>query len=48
MGVILYIFKKITYNTDYPEGTLAQFRNDYLPRIDITVDMIATGANLKP
>ena len=40
--------KKITYNTDDPKGTLAQFRNDYLPRIAVTVDMIATGTDVKP
>lgn len=27
--------KKITYNTDDPIGTLAQFRNDYLPHIAV-------------
>lgn len=40
--------KKITYHTDDPKGTLAQFRNDYLPRIAVTVDMIATGTDVKP
>jgi len=40
--------KKITYNTEDPKGTLAQFRNDYLPRIAVTVDMIATGTDVKP
>lgn len=40
--------KKITYNTDDPKGTLAQFRNDYHPRIAVTVDMIATGTDVKP
>ena len=40
--------KKITYTTDDPKGTLAQFRNDYLPRIAVTVDMIATGTDVKP
>jgi type I restriction enzyme R subunit len=27
---------------------LAQFRNDYYPRIAVTVDMIATGTDVKP
>lgn len=40
--------KKITYNADDPKGTLAQFRNDYYPRIAVTVDMIATGTDVKP
>ncbi|MEO8068624.1 MAG: DEAD/DEAH box helicase family protein, partial [Flavobacteriales bacterium] len=40
--------KKITYNTDDPKGTLANFRNAYNPRIAVTVDMIATGTDVKP
>jgi type I restriction enzyme R subunit len=40
--------KKITCNSDDPKGTLAHFRNDYLPRIAVTVDMIATGTDVKP
>lgn len=40
--------KKITYNADDPKGMLAQFRNDYYPRIAVTVDMIATGTDVKP
>lgn len=40
--------KKITYNTEDPKGTLAQFRNEYFPRIAVTVDMIATGTDVKP
>ena len=40
--------KKITYNADDPKGTLAQFRNEYHPRIAVTVDMIATGTDVKP
>ena len=40
--------KKITYNSEDPKGTLAQFRNDYHPRIAVTVDMIATGTDVKP
>jgi len=40
--------KKITYNSEDPKGTLAEFRNAYLPRIAVTVDMIATGTDVKP
>lgn len=41
--------KKITYKTDEdPKSVLAQFRNDYNPRIAVTVDMIATGTDVKP
>lgn len=40
--------KKITYNSEDPKSTLAQFRNDYHPRIAVTVDMIATGTDVKP
>ncbi len=40
--------KKITYNSDDPKSTLAQFRNLYNPRIAVTVDMIATGTDVKP
>ena len=40
--------KKITYNAEDPKGTLAMFRNDYYPRIAVTVDMIATGTDVKP
>ncbi len=41
--------KKITYSTDEdPKGLLARFRNDYNPRIAVTVDMIATGTDVKP
>ncbi|NKB47064.1 MAG: DEAD/DEAH box helicase, partial [Legionellales bacterium] len=31
-----------------PKSVLAQFRNDYSPRIAVTVDMIATGTDVKP
>lgn len=31
-----------------PKSVLAQFRNDYHPRIAVTVDMIATGTDVKP
>jgi len=41
--------KKLTYKTDEdPKSILAQFRNDYYPRIAVTVDMIATGTDVKP
>jgi type I restriction enzyme R subunit len=40
--------KKITHKSEDPKGTLAKFRNDYLPRIAVTVDMIATGTDVKP
>ena len=41
--------KKITYKTEEdPKSVLAQFRNDYYPRIAVTVDMIATGTDVRP
>ena len=41
--------KKITYKADEdPKSVLAQFRNGYYPRIAVTVDMIATGTDVKP
>jgi type I restriction enzyme, R subunit len=41
--------KKITYKSeDDPKSILSQFRNDYYPRIAVTVDMIATGTDVKP
>lgn len=41
--------KKVTYNSEEdPKSVLAQFRNDYYPRIAVTVDMIATGTDVKP
>ncbi|HAJ97669.1 MAG TPA: restriction endonuclease subunit R [Ruminococcus sp.] len=40
--------KKITYSADKPEEVLSAFRNDYYPRIAVTVDMIATGTDVKP
>ena len=39
--------KKITYSAENPEGTLSEFRNAYNPRIAVTVDMIATGTDVK-
>ncbi|MCE7922192.1 MAG: restriction endonuclease subunit R [Haliscomenobacteraceae bacterium CHB4] len=41
--------KKITYQSkEAPKSVLAQFRNEYNPRIAVTVDMIATGTDVKP
>ncbi len=42
--------EKITYRTTgvKPEDLLASFRNSYNPRIVVTVDMIATGTDVKP
>jgi len=41
--------KKLTYKAEEnPKSVLAQFRNDYNPRIVVTVDMIATGTDVKP
>lgn len=41
--------KKVTYkNEEDPKSVLAQFRNNYNPRIAVTVDMIATGTDIKP
>lgn len=41
--------KKITYKADEdPKTVLSQFRNDYYPRIAVTVDMIATGTDIRP
>ncbi|TVP79366.1 MAG: DEAD/DEAH box helicase [Puniceicoccaceae bacterium] len=41
--------KKLTYKIDDdPKSVLADFRNAYHPRIAVTVDMIATGTDVKP
>ncbi len=42
--------QKITYKTTgvSPETLLQSFRNSYNPRIAVTVDMIATGTDIKP
>jgi len=42
--------QKITYRTTgkKPEDVLAEFRNSYNPRIAVTVDMVATGTDVKP
>lgn len=39
--------RKITYSAENPEYVLSAFRNDYYPRIAVTVDMIATGTDVK-
>ena len=57
LGIVRSVFergndfcKKITYRTtgDTAENLLASFRNSYNPRIAITVDMVATGTDIKP
>jgi type I restriction enzyme R subunit len=41
--------KKVTYRAEEDaDSVLAAFRNDYHPRIAVTVDMIATGTDVKP
>ena len=40
--------RKITYKEKSAETSLSNFRNAYNPRIAITVDMIATGTDVKP
>ncbi len=40
--------RKITNGAKNPQSSLAAFRNDYNPRIAVTVDMIATGTDVKP
>ncbi|MBZ0198856.1 MAG: DEAD/DEAH box helicase family protein [Ignavibacteriaceae bacterium] len=42
--------KKITYKAvdEDPESILQRFRTSYNPRIAVTVDMIATGTDVKP
>jgi type I restriction enzyme R subunit len=42
--------QKITYKVTgvKPEDLIAAFRNSYNPRIAVTVDMIATGTDVKP
>ena len=39
--------QKITCQADKPETVLSAFRNDYYPRIAVTVDMVATGTDVK-
>jgi type I restriction enzyme R subunit len=42
--------QKITYRSSGtpPETLIANFRNSYYPRVAVTVDMIATGTDIKP
>ena len=40
--------QKITYQSDKPEELIAQFRNDSIFRIAVSVDMISTGTDIKP
>ncbi len=40
--------RKITNAAKNPKSSLTAFRNDYLPRIAVTVDMIATGTDVRP
>ena len=40
--------RKITNGAKTPKSTLAAFRNEYSPRIAVTVDMIATGTAVRP
>jgi type I restriction enzyme R subunit len=41
--------KKVTYRAEEDaDSILSNFRNDYNPRIAVTVDMIATGTDVKP
>jgi type I restriction enzyme R subunit len=40
--------RKITHQAKNPKDELSAFRNDYNPRIAVTVDMIATGTDVKP
>jgi type I restriction enzyme, R subunit len=41
--------KKVTYRTtEDPEQLIKKFRVDFNPRVVVTVDMIATGTDLKP
>ena len=39
--------KKITYSAENPDALLSAFRIGYYPRIAVTVDMIATGTDVK-
>jgi len=42
--------QKITYKVSgkTPEELIAEFRNSYDPRVAVTVDMVATGTDIKP
>ncbi|WP_205085306.1 type I restriction-modification enzyme R subunit C-terminal domain-containing protein [Photorhabdus khanii] len=39
--------QKVTYGAKNPDGVLSDFRNSFYPRIAVTVDMIATGTDIK-
>ncbi len=39
---------KITAKADDPDAMLKKFQNEHFPRIAVTVDMIATGTDVKP
>ena len=41
--------KKLTYRTDEdPKSVLNRFRNSWAPRVAVTVDMVATGTDVRP
>lgn len=40
--------RKITYKEEDPRGVLTAFRSNYYPRIAVTVDMVATGTDIRP
>lgn len=40
--------KKITYTVNNPEERISEFRISYNPRIAVSVDMIATGTDIRP
>ena len=41
--------QKITYRSgDKPQDLIKSFRNSFMPRIAVTVDMVATGTDIKP
>ena len=40
--------RKITNGAKNPKSSLAAFRNEYYPRVAVTVDMIATGTDVRP
>ena len=40
--------RKITNAAKNPKSSLTAFRNDFYPRIAVTVDMIATGTDVRP
>ncbi len=39
---------KITSKADDPDASLKKFQNEHFPRVAVTVDMIATGTDVKP